>query len=200
MKLFYSPTSPYVRKVSVIAELTGLAGRIERVTPDFSPIKVNPELMAQNPLSKVPVLVRDDGTALYDSTVICQYLDDLAGTGLYPKSGNLRWLVLRAEALADGLLDAAVLMRYESNLRPADKQWSDWCDGQLRKVASALAEMEHELGSRPGLDAGHSATVVALGYLRLRMADMGWEKTHPKLAEWFAAMDERPEFKSTRPA
>ena len=199
MKLFYSPTSPYVRKVSVIAELTGLAGKIERVVPDFSPIKVAPELMAKNPLGKIPVLVLDDGLVLYDSTVICQYLDDLAGTGLYPKTGKMRWLVLRAEALADGLLDAAVLMRYEANLRPPDKQWSEWCEGQLRKVSNALVEKESELNSRPGFDAGHSATVVALGYLRLRTPDMGWEGSHPKLAEWFNQMDERPEFKSTRP-
>ncbi|MCX8500723.1 MAG: glutathione S-transferase [Alphaproteobacteria bacterium] len=199
MKLFYSPTSPYVRKVSVIAELTGMAAKIERVVPDFSPIKIAPELMAKNPLGKIPVLVLDDGLVLYDSTVICQYLDDLAGTGLYPRAGRLRWLVLRAEALADGLMDAAVLMRYETALRPADKQWGEWRDGQLRKVNHALAEMESELGSRPRFDAGHGATAVALGYLRLRTPDMGWEKSHPKLAAWFSEVDERPEFSTTRP-
>ena len=199
MKLFYSPTSPYVRKVSVIVELTGQGAEIERVSPDFSPIKMAPELMAMNPLGKIPVLVLDDGLVLYDSTVICQYLDDLAGSGLYPRAGKLRWLVLRAEALADGLLDAAVLIRYETALRPADKQWSEWRDGQLRKVTHALAEMEAEVGERPKFDAGHSATVVALGYLRLRMPDLGWEQRHPKLAAWFAEMDERPEFRSTRP-
>ena len=114
MKLRYSPTSPYVRKVMVVALETGLAERIERIPTTVAPTKYNEEVARENPLVKVPALTTDDGMVLYDSPVICEYLDTLhGGQKLFPATGKTRWTALRQQALADGILDAAILGRYE---------------------------------------------------------------------------------------
>ena len=156
MKLLYSPTSPYVRKVLVLANETGQ--QLELEAQSGSPTARNPKVAEVNPLGKIPALVTDAG-ALYDSRVICQYLDTLHdGAPLYGE-GAARFTTLRREALADGLLDAALLARYEA-VRPEERIWSDWYEGQLAKVRAALAAMEADLPE--GLDMGAIAYGCAL--------------------------------------
>ncbi len=201
MKLYYSPTSPYVRKVVVLAIETGLNDKIERVNKVVSPVSRDELVAASNPLGKVPTFVTDDGQALYDSRVICEYLDSLAGNKLFPASGKARWTALVRQALGDGLLDAALLVRYEGFLRPEDKRWSEWTSGQSTKMAASLAEIERQAPSfGDGLDIGLISIGCALGYLDFRYADMNWRDTYKATAAWAAKLFERPSFKATVPA
>ena len=139
MKLRHAALSPFVRKVMVAAHELALAGRIELDPTNVSPTRTNQTLARENPLMKVPSFVTDDGLVLFDSPVICEYLDSLAGGGmLFPAAGPERWTALRRQALGDGILDALVLVRYES-LRPEAKRWSGWTDGQTTKAHQGLA-------------------------------------------------------------
>ncbi len=151
MKLFYSATSPYVRKVMVVAHETGLVDRIELVPAAVAPTAINAELAVENPLVKVPTLVLAESTNLFDSRVIVEYLDaQHQGRRLFPAEGPARWKALRGKATAEGLLDAALLTRYEHVLRPEPLRWTDWTDGQCRKVRQALAALaEEDLGTEP---------------------------------------------------
>ena len=202
MKLRYSPTSPYVRKVMVVALETGLAERIERIPTTVAPTKLNDEVARENPLVKVPALTTDDGLVLYDSPVICEYLDTLHdGPKLFPASGKARWLALRQQALGDGILDAAILGRYEI-LRPKEYQWQDWLDAQMRKVRGALAalEMEAEAGDLGGpLTIGHITIACALGYLDFRYASEDWRTKHRRLAVWADDVAQRKSIQLTLP-
>ena len=202
MKLRYSPTSPYVRKVMVVALETGLAERIERIPTMVAPTKPNDEVARENPLVKVPALTTDDGMVLYDSPVICEYLDTLhAGPKLFPAAGKARWMVLRQQALGDGILDAAILGRYEI-LRPKEYQWPDWIDAQLRKVRGALAalEIEVEAGELGGpLAIGQITVACALGYLDFRYASEEWRAKHRRLAAWFDEFSKRKSIQLTVP-
>lgn len=202
MKLRYSPTSPYVRKVMVVALETGVAERIERIPTMVAPTKPNEEVARENPLVKVPALTTDDGLVLYDSPVICEYLDTLHdGPKLFPASGKARWLALRQQALGDGILDAAILGRYEI-LRPKEYQWQDWLDAQMRKVRGALAalEMEAEAGDLGGpLTIGHITIACALGYLDFRYASEAWRTKHRRLAVWADEVAERKSIQLTVP-
>jgi glutathione S-transferase len=202
MKLRYSPTSPYVRKVMVVALETGLAERIERLPTMVAPTKPNEEVARENPLVKVPALTTDDGMVLYDSPVICEYLDTLHnGAKLFPASGKPRWLALRQQALGDGILDAAILGRYEI-LRPKEYQWQDWIDAQLRKVRGALAalEIETEAGELAGaLSIGQITVACALGYLDFRYASEEWRVKHRRLAAWFDEFSKRKSIELTKP-
>src|SRR6185437_4887670 len=127
MKLRHNPSSPYVRKVMVVAHELGLAGRIELLSTAVSPVETNATLAAENPLMKIPALTTDDGQVLFDSPVICEYLDSVAGGKLFPAVGPARWTALRQQALGDGILDALILCRYETT-RPEDKRWTGWTD------------------------------------------------------------------------
>jgi glutathione S-transferase len=202
MKLRYSPTSPYVRKVMVVALETGVAERIERLPTMVAPTKPNEEVARENPLVKVPALTTDDGMVLYDSPVICEYLDTLhSGTKLFPASGKPRWLALRQQALGDGILDAAILGRYEI-LRPKEYQWQDWIDAQLRKVRGALAalEIETEAGELGGeLSIGQVTVACALGYLDFRYASEEWRVKHRRLAAWYDEFSKRKSIELTKP-
>lgn len=202
MKLRYSPTSPYVRKVMVVALETGVAERIERIPTMVAPTKPNEEVARENPLVKVPALTTDDGMVLYDSPVICEYLDTLhQGPKLFPASGKARWLALRQQALGDGILDAAILGRYEI-LRPKEYQWQDWIDAQLRKVRGALAalEIETEAGELGGqLGIGQITIACALGYLDFRYAAEEWRGKHRRLAAWFDDFSKRKSIELTKP-
>ena len=149
MKLRHAAASPFVRKVMVLAHEQGLLGRIELVATAVSPVQTNDSLAAENPLMKVPSLATDDGQVLFDSPVICEYLDSLAtGRKFFPVAGPARWTALRQQALGDGILDALVLTRYETT-RPEDKRWSGWTDGQLKKAHQGLAAVEREDLSGP---------------------------------------------------
>src|SRR5712691_5297041 len=145
MKLRYSPASPYVRKVMIVALEGSLAERIEKVPTTVLPVKANDALKAENPLVKVPALTTDAGETLYDSPVICESLDSLhKAAKMFPSAGPARWTALRRQALGDGILDAAILTRYETTVRPKELQWSEWIDGQMRKVRGALDALERE--------------------------------------------------------
>lgn len=201
MKLFYSPASPYVRKVLVVAHETDQFKDIELLDCAANPINKDASIAAYNPTGKVPVMILDNGKALYDSRIICHYLDTLhQGTQLYPTTGSDRWEVLRREALADGLLDAALLARYETVLRPEQYQWQDWSDAQMNKISGSVDQMQQDLGSFAGFDAGQIASACALGYLDFRFPDYDWRTSHPALTEWFATFSKHPSMVSTLPA
>lgn len=199
MKLFYSPASPYARKVLVLAHETGLIDRIEVTAATASPTGSAAEVAAHNPLGKIPALVLEDGTALYDSRVICEYLDGLStGPRLFPE-GEARWDALTRQALADGLLDAALLTRYERVLRPEAQRWDAWEAGQIGKIGAALDRFETLAADLPALDIGTVAMACALGYLDLRFPDLAWREGRPALAAWFATMERRPSMTATVP-
>ena len=193
MKLLCSPTSPFARKVLVLLRETGQA--LETEVQHASPTARNPAVAAANPLGKIPVLLTPDLGPLYDSRVICQYLDTRHdGPRLYPE-GAARFTALRREALADGLLDAALLARYES-IRPDGLVWADWHAGQEAKMLAALAAMESDLPE--GVDIAAIAYGCALAYLDFRFAGLNWRDRHPALAKWEAAFAARPSMRATR--
>ncbi|MBW8726124.1 MAG: glutathione S-transferase [Inquilinus limosus] len=196
MKLLYSPFSPFARKVRIVAHETGLQDRIE-VVPTSTEDPAS-GLSARNPLNKIPVLETEFGP-LYDSPVICEYLDTLHdGPKLVPAAGADRWRALRWEALADGLMDAALLIRYEITLRPADKQHEPWIERQKTKIRKSLDQMEADAAELDGpVTIGTIGAASALGYLDLRFADWGWRETHPRLAAWHAGFAERPSYIAT---
>jgi glutathione S-transferase len=202
MKLRFAAASPFVRKVVVLALETGLSERIERVSTSVSPVTRNDEVARENPLVKVPSLVTDEGVVLYDSPVICEYLDTLHdGPRLFPPSGPARWLALRRQALADGLMEAAILVRYE-NLRPEEMRWQDWIESQMRRVRGALAALELECadgGLAEPLTIGHVAVGCALGYLDFRFAGEEWRVRHRQLAAWFDEFNRRKSMQLTTP-
>ncbi|WP_371344997.1 glutathione S-transferase family protein [Ancylobacter sp. IITR112] len=203
MKLLHAPTSPFVRKVMVVALETGLADRIEIVFNAASPLQRDPALTALNPLGKIPALVLDDGAVLYDSAVICEYLAGLAGDrDLFP-TGPARWPALTMQALGDGLLDAAVGTRYETVMRPEALRWPEWREAQMAKISGALDVIEQSVRTGLiGLTVHHIGLITlgcALGYLDFRYADLQWREGRPAAAEWFAGFDARPAMAATRP-
>ena len=199
MRLFHSPTSPFVRKVMVTLHETGQAGDVTLVPATGTPVDAGSMPLAQNPLGKIPALDRDDGPALYDSRVICRYLNDRAAAHLYP--ARHLWDVLTLEATADGIMDAAVLMVYESRVRPEESRFAPWVDGQWTKIDRALDALEQRwLSHLHGpLDMGQIAVGVALGYLDFRHGDRDWRGGRPGLAAWDAVFAERPSMVATRP-
>jgi glutathione S-transferase len=201
MKLLYSQTSPFVRKVLVLAHEAGIADRIELVPVNVAPVIVNEDVAAENPLVKIPTLVLEDGQSLYDSGVIAEYLDSVqGGLPLVPRAGVPRWRALQRQAAADGLLDAAILVRYELVLRPEDKRWPDWIDGQMRKIRGTLAAFEAETATLgPAVTIGEIAIACALGYLDFRYAEEDWRGRHPGLRDFYAGFAERPSMQATRP-
>ncbi len=197
MKLYFNPASPFVRKVRVTAHELGISERIELTSIVLTPVSPHDALRTKNPLGKIPALVLDDGTVLYDSPVICEYLDTLAGGNrIFPAAGPARWTALRRQALADGIMDAAVLTRYEEAVRPKELRWQSWVDGQFLKIRTALdgLEREHLDGA---FDIGTISIACALGYLDLRFAGEAWGTSRPRLAAWAAVMAERPSLAAT---
>ena len=207
MKLRHSNTSPFVRKVMVAAYELGLDNRIERIPTAVAPTKRNDDVVRENPLVKIPALTTDDGLVIYDLPVICEYLDSLtSGAKLFPADGKPRWLALRQQALGDGILDAAILGRYEA-LRPREFQWQEWTDAQLRKVRGALSALEmeceaNELQDVPGENLpsiGQLTIGCALGYLDFRYASEVWRERHRRLAAWFETFAKRRSMQETIP-
>jgi glutathione S-transferase len=193
-----SGASPFVRKVRIAAAILGLADRIAVVEADtMSPA---PDLLGQNPLGKIPALVLDNGETLYDSRVILEYLDALAGGGKIIPQGWSRFGVLRLQALADGIMDAGVLQMYEIRWRPEEHRVQKWVEHQKGKVARALDAAEGSLGATPALPihVGHIALACALGYLDLRFEGT-WRQDHPRLVAWLDGFAGRvPAFEATR--
>ena len=200
MKLYYSATSPYVRKVMVLSIETGQRDALQLIDTVLSPVSPNAALNADNPLGKVPALVLDDSRVLYDSRVICEYLDTLhQGAHWFPNDSQ-RWDALRRQALSDGILDAAVLSRYETFLRPAALRWNDWFSGQQQKIIRALDELQASLTDwAERLDIGALTAACALGYLDFRFPDLDWRNGRAGLSAWYEAFSQRPSIASTVP-
>jgi glutathione S-transferase len=198
MELKYSGLSPYVRKVLVVAHEVGVADRVQKTPVNM---RDEPEQLTRlNPLGKIPVLITDAGVSLYDSPVICEYLDaEFGGHRLLPASGAQRWAIMTRAAMADGLLDAALLVRHE-RLRPAASQSADWITLQLGKVNTSLDLLEREAAQFPDtLDMALVGVGCALGYIPLRLADYTGLPRWPRLRAWYEKMLGRPSFQSTAP-
>ncbi|MCW8834746.1 MAG: glutathione S-transferase N-terminal domain-containing protein [Rhodospirillales bacterium] len=200
MKLRYISSSPFVRKVLAVAIETGLEDRIEKVLTQ--PLDPATDLGIVNPLGKVPALETEGGEVLYDSRVICEYLDSLHdGIRLFPASGGARWTALRHQALADGILDAAVTRRYEEAYRPSEFCWKDWVERQNNKISLALDAFDEEAdGFGNTVTIGHITLGCALGYLDFRYHADGWLASRPALADWWYRFSTRPSMAKTEPA
>jgi glutathione S-transferase len=196
MKLYYSPTSPYVRKVMACAITRGLESRIQLhpSNPHASP----PDLVADNPTSKVPCLVTDDGLSLYDSPVICEVLDSVGDApALFPPPGPARWRALKFQAMGDGILDAAVPARGEMG-RPKEAAR----DAAIARHKAAIGRTVDALEADPPhrhVDIGSIAVACALGYLDFRYGSDPWRAEHPKLAAWFEEFSKNPGIAQTAP-
>ncbi len=200
MRLIGSPTSPYVRKVLIVAHEAGVASRLEVVNGSGTPLAPNAETIAVNPLGKVPCLLRDEGPAIFDSRAIAQYLNAAGDGGLMPE-GEGRWIALTLEAIGDGILDASLLTAYEKRLRPEELRFEPWVEGQKAKVNRALDHLESRWTAALSgpLTLGSIAVGTALGYIDFRNIVGEWRATRPGLAKWQESFAERPSFKVTAP-
>jgi len=196
VKLYDSPASPYARKVRICAMVRGLDGRIELVpcNPNESPA----DLLAVNPLSKIPTLVTDDGMALFDSPVICEYLDSLGDAApMFPAQLAARWRALKLQAMGDGIMDACVPRRGElAKPKEAgrDALIARWRGAVDRTLDALEAELPYQ-----AVDIGSIAVACALGYLDFRFPQEPWRGTRPRLAAWFAAFGQLPAVAATVP-
>lgn len=198
MKILFSPFSPYVRKCLVTAHELGLDQRIQLLPSNANPVQRDQQIIRDNPLGKVPTFYADDGQVLYDSRVICEYLNDLAGGTLFPASGAKRWETLTLQSLGDGILDGALIARYEDVARPEPLRWPEWRAAQLDKAETSLAHLNARPERLEGrVDIGAIAVGCALWYLDLRFGDFGWRERHPVVARWFAAFGERPSMRAS---
>ncbi|MDZ7905462.1 MAG: glutathione S-transferase [Cypionkella sp.] len=197
MKLYTSPTTPFGRKITVLLHEGGLLGQIEIVPVSGTALDVGSLPLAHNPLGKIPVLLLDDGTAIYDSRVISRYLDDHFSLNLYPKGPEL-WPFLAREAAIDGMIDAAVLMAYEMRLRPEEARFAAWVEGQWAKVTRALDMFEKSpLGAKTTML--HLSLACALGYLDFRHGPRHWRHGRPQLALWYNDFAQRDSLMATMP-
>jgi glutathione S-transferase len=199
-EVYSSPATPFGRKVLIAAAEMGLTDQVKVTMASGNPLDPGTMPVVKNPLGKIPVLIRPDGGALFDSRVICRYLDQVSGAGLYP-DGDALWEVLVLEALADGMLDAALLVVYEARIRPETLQFAPWVEGQWAKVTRALDAVEagwlpHLQGR---LDMAQIALACALGYLDFRLSSRAWREGRPGLAAWFAEFSRRPAMRETQP-
>ena len=199
MKLIAALPSPFVRKVRVLLHETGQTDAVELVEISTTPMNTDAQAAAANPVGKIPALVREDEPAIYDSRVICRYLDDRFGAGLYPQARV--WETLTLEATADAMMEAAVLMVYEHRVRPPEKVFDGWIDAQWAKVARCVEAvngrwMSHLNGR---LDMSHVAIGCALGYLDFRHPDRNWREGAGALDDWYAVFSARESMKATAP-
>ena len=202
MKLHWSPRSPYVRKVMMVAHETGLVDRLELVRSVVAMSKPNHDVLRDNPLGRIPTLVTDDGTILFDSIVICEYLDSLhAGPKLFPPSGPPRWKALRWHALGDGMLDTLIIFRNEREQPPAQRN-EDWLANFALKITTSLDAIEREADEVEAAPygIGHVGLACALGYLDFRFEELGWRNGRLRAAAWFGKVAQRPSVKLTTPA
>ena len=199
MQLLISPTSPYVRKVRVVIREANLMDTVEEVNVSTSPLNSAPEVVAANPMGKIPALIRTDGPGIYDSRVINRFLDDLANANLYPQSRI--WEVLTLEATADAIMDATVAMTYEARMRPAEEQSANWVEIQWEKAARGIAAvnnrwMSHLTGP---LNIGQIGMGCALSYIDLRHDARGWRNGNEALANWQTEFSARESMIATQP-
>jgi len=196
MKLLHGGLSPFVRKVMIVAHEKGVADKLELVPAPVNPLKPLDLAIAVNPLGKIPALTLDDGTVLYGSTVVAEYLDALDTPRFFPQ-GEGKWRALRLNALGDGILEAGNAVRIES-LRPDDRQWDGWTDVQMLKVTNGLNALEDETLSED-LTIGEVAVIAALGWMDVRLPQVNWREGRPKLAAWFETVSANPNVGLTAP-
>ena len=200
MKLFWSSRSPFVRKVMVVAHEAGMADHIEKL-PVVVSMTSEPteEVLRHNPLNKIPTLITDEGLVLFESVVICEYLDSLhSGPKLFPVQAAQRWKALRWQALGSGMLEAELLWRSETR-RPRDSQMAVVIHAFERKIETALDVLETEVDqliSEP-YGIGHVSIVCALAYLDFRFMGFDWRKGRPGIAAHFATLSARPAMQAT---
>lgn len=202
MTLFHNPASPFVRKVRVLLIETGQQDRVTLQACVPTPINPDADVVQGNPLGKIPALRLADGTVVHDSRVILDYLDHQhVGNPLIPRDGAARWRRLTLASIADGLMDAAVLVRYETALRPVEKHWAAWLDEQRNKIRRSVAELEQDAGAELAsqFDVASISVACALAYLDFRHPDLQWRVGNPKLAAWHAEVSQRPSMLETQP-
>lgn len=193
MRILFSPFSPYVRKCLVVAHELGLNDRLQLLSSNAHPVQRDAEIIRNNPLGKVPTFFTDDGQVLFDSRVICEYLNDFVKGSLFPAEGAKRWETLTMQALGDGMLDACLLARYEDVARPEALKWPEWRAAQLDKVETSLTWLcAHPEVLRGRVDMGTLTIGCALWYLDLRFPDFNWRERHPAMANWYAEFGQRP--------
>jgi glutathione S-transferase len=201
MKLAFSPSSPFARKVRIAAIELGLIDKIEFMPTTVAPGQPNDEYSRITPLKKLPALITDNGDVIVDSYVIVEYLDELAGGGkLVPASGATRWKVKSDHSLLQGMLDSMLLCRYEKMVRPQGLQWQAWSEDHWNRAWTGMARFEKQADvlARP-LDIVQIGLVCVLGYADFRFADCGWRKTYPKLDAFHEKMLARPSVKISVP-
>ena len=199
MKLVYSPPSPFVRKVTTLIHHVGLNDHIELINVKTTALSVAGEARAANPLGKIPVMILGDGKAIFDSRVITRYLDEFAGSNLYPQEKI--YDILTLEALADGIMESAVSITYESKLRPDNEQSPSWMEAQWSKVLHAVKALDDGefKAMDSGMNMGQIAVACALGYLDFRHDARQWRSGHSNLASWSDKMMKLPALIKTIP-
>jgi len=199
MKLVYSPPSPFVRKVTTLIHHADLHDRIELINVKTTALSVAEEARAANPLGKIPVMILGNGKAIFDSRVITRYLDELAGSNLYSEE-NI-YDILTLEALADGIMESAVSITYESKLRPENEQSPSWMEAQWSKVLHAIKALDDEefKAMNGEMNMGQIAVACALGYLDFRHDARQWRSGHSNLASWNDKMMKLPALIKTIP-
>lgn len=197
MKLLYQTHSPFARKVLVFAYEAGLAGSMEIIHQETSPTRRNEAVFAENPLGKVPVLIRPERCALFDSDVICAYLDTLhEGRRLIPVAGESRWQALRQQALAQGLADAGIAFRWETVRRPEPLRYAELRDGYRAKLIAGYDWLERELDVAGPVHVGHIALATCLSWLEFRGL-LDFRARRPRLSEWLDEFQGRPSMQAT---
>ncbi|AZU04254.1 glutathione S-transferase domain-containing protein [Glycocaulis alkaliphilus] len=197
MQLFYSPTSPYARKCRALIIEKSLESKIELV--EVSPLDDPAALHAANPLGKVPALIRKSGPALINSPLICEFIDTLNDDRWIPANGESRILVLRQQAVADGLMDLTIGRRIEMN-RPANRRYKLWTERWERGIVRTLEQLDRERGQfERSVDHGALSIAVALSYLDLRYAELDWRAAHPELGAFLERWEQRDSIRLTAP-
>ena len=182
----------------VTAHEVGLVDLIQLLPASASPIQRDQTLIASNPLGKIPTLINKDGVALYDSRVICEYLNALGQGPLLPAEGALRWEALTLQSLGDGILDAALIARYENNLRPEALRWTDWNQGKLDAIHTSLKHLnEHSEVFKQPFHLGLLTVGCALWYLNLRYPEIEWQRKYTHLAQAVEPIMQRPSMRQS---
>lgn len=198
MRLFHSFSSPYTRKVLVVAHELGIRSDLSLQTVATSPINQNTELVESNPLGQLPALCLDDGRVIADSRVIAEYLNESFDGGLLVREGSTRWEVLVDQSLADGMLGVALSMRYEVALRPSELAWPSWIDAQINKIESCVRAMDSRIiPMRPMVDLGTISWACALSYLDFRFPQLDWRSQGRSLSSWYEVFARRPSMVAT---
>ncbi|WP_119270955.1 glutathione S-transferase family protein [Taklimakanibacter deserti] len=197
MKLYYQTHSPYARKALVFAHEAGLAHRLEVIHHETSPTRRNDTVFAENPLGKVPVLIRPGQKPIFDSDVICAYLDSLSeGRSLIPREGEARWDALQLQAMAQGLCDAGIALRWETYRRPPELRYPPLAEGYAEKLLASYDWLEAELDAGAPLHVGHIALATALDWIEFRQLP-SFRQERPRLTRWFDDFAQRPSMQAT---